>query len=183
MSDNTEALKPCPFCGCAAKMISGGPGNYFVQCTSCRAGTDDVHRDHAVELWNTRAALSVEGKQPVAVKALEWKNLDNGTAWASSIFGLTYQAAQDGWRHRNGVYTPATGLEAAKAAAQADFDWRVRSCLAAPPSLEALKAEARREALEKAAKVAKLAAEEGANPWLIEQNILSLIPSEKEPKP
>lgn len=47
---------PCPFCGSDARLIEGGPGNAYVQCTGCKASTDDRSRERAVELWNRRDA-------------------------------------------------------------------------------------------------------------------------------
>lgn len=58
---NEKALKPCPFCGWRAEVVSGGPGNHFIQCRGCRATSDDLHMDTAIAAWNRRAALT-EGK-------------------------------------------------------------------------------------------------------------------------
>lgn len=49
-------LEPCPFCGSrCVTLLNGGPGNYFVRCDDCSASSNDVQKDHAVQLWNTRS--------------------------------------------------------------------------------------------------------------------------------
>lgn len=48
-------LLGCPFCGGNPTLINGGPGNCYVRCTKCKASSNDVSRDRATELWNTRA--------------------------------------------------------------------------------------------------------------------------------
>lgn len=58
-------LAPCPFCGGEAELRNGGPGNWYVHCNGCQCNTNDVQRERAIELWNTRA-LSAE----CGVKAL-----------------------------------------------------------------------------------------------------------------
>lgn len=47
-------LKPCPFCGGAALLMHGGPGNNFVGCTQCKATTDDGSKERAIAAWNRR---------------------------------------------------------------------------------------------------------------------------------
>lgn len=62
----TEELKPCPFCGGAAKMNGNGIGDFYVQCTGCLARSDDRHceeRSHAVERWNRRAPATPQTDQ------------------------------------------------------------------------------------------------------------------------
>lgn len=48
-------LLGCPFCGGNPTLINGGPGNCYVRCTKCKSSSNDVSRDRATELWNTRA--------------------------------------------------------------------------------------------------------------------------------
>ena len=48
-------------------MLNGGPGNWFIQCTNCKCTTNDVQRDRAVELWNTRATLQPDGERREAI--------------------------------------------------------------------------------------------------------------------
>lgn len=51
-------LLPCPFCGWEAEVVSGGPGNHFIQCKGCRATSDDRHLDRAIAAWNRREAAT-----------------------------------------------------------------------------------------------------------------------------
>ena len=67
----SEELKSCPFCNGAAALISGGAGNYFVQCSGCRASTDDTSRERAIAAWNRRALLSFPRVEDVRREALE----------------------------------------------------------------------------------------------------------------
>lgn len=68
----------------------------------------------------------------LTVTPLEWRMLDNGTAWSKmTAVGLMYQATDHGWMHRNGNLNATTGIEAAKEAAQADFNARIRAAITA----------------------------------------------------
>ncbi len=64
-------LLPCPFCGENAKIISGGPGNHFIQCQRCAASTDDGSQERAVECWNRRADLCASGQVQALVDRLQ----------------------------------------------------------------------------------------------------------------
>lgn len=65
------------------------------------------------------------------VRGLVWRAYDNGSCWASDPTGFAaYQALSDGWRHRNGgLIDVAGGIQAAKAAAQADYEQRITAAL------------------------------------------------------
>ena len=66
------------------------------------------------------------------VTSLEWRMLDNGTAWSQMTpVGLMYHATDHGWMHRNGNLNATNGIEAAKEAAQADFNARIRAAITA----------------------------------------------------
>lgn len=94
----------------------------------CGSMGNIYHPDEAI-LREAASRLQAPAVAGVEVKPLEWSHYDNGTAWAVSTCGLAYQTAQDGWRHHNGTYNAADGIEAAKAAAQADYERRIRSSL------------------------------------------------------
>jgi hypothetical protein len=68
------------------------------------------------------------------VKALEWRERGDGTEFAVTDFGLLYVASDLGWGTRNYPdKNPVTGgISAAKAAAQADYEARIRSALTHP---------------------------------------------------
>ena len=67
----------------------------------------------------------------VAVKALEWNDNNIGVSYADTPFGR-YRATNSGWWFGADHLTYAPSKEAAKSAAQADYDRRIRSALAAP---------------------------------------------------
>ena len=70
----------------------------------------------------------------VAVNALEWKDArGDGSFVASTMFGLLYIASERAWGFRNypDLYPVEGGIEKAKAAAQADYETRIRSALSA----------------------------------------------------
>lgn len=51
-----EELKPCPFCGCEAKIIQF-LGSYTIHCSKCGGMTDPYRsrtREKAIEAWNRR---------------------------------------------------------------------------------------------------------------------------------
>lgn len=51
-----DGLKPCPFCGCEAKIYGNGYGMRFVECQVCGAASSmDFKSEGAVSLWNRRA--------------------------------------------------------------------------------------------------------------------------------
>ncbi|WLR98755.1 hypothetical protein [Shinella sumterensis] len=67
----------------------------------------------------------------VEVKQLEWQPDEHGDATAQSILGTYFADANGCWSLRGGhPLTAAGALEGAKAAAQADFEQRIRSTLA-----------------------------------------------------
>lgn len=61
MTDKSEELKPCPFCGSGA-MLWASQNNgrkYYVECGDCRNRTYlESTRAKAIAAWNTR----IEGK-------------------------------------------------------------------------------------------------------------------------
>ncbi len=54
-------LKPCPFCGGKASLVTAHNKNltwirYFVKCQRCLTTTDNYEKpEHAAEAWNRRA--------------------------------------------------------------------------------------------------------------------------------
>lgn len=67
----------------------------------------------------------------VKVKPLDWQHEEHGDATAQSIVGTYFADANGCWSLGGGRPLTTTGaLEAAKAAAQADYEQRIRSALA-----------------------------------------------------
>lgn len=61
-TNGSVILKPCPFCGCAPRLLSYG-GSHSVVCSACGAETEiDLPLPEAIARWNRRAnsELSLE---------------------------------------------------------------------------------------------------------------------------
>ena len=171
MTAMNNDLLPCPFCGAKARML-GGPEaqeTYSVWCESegrrhhvC--GTMDA--DETAAIWNTRAIPAAQ----VAVKPLEWDR-----DWQTSFTMRSMKKVDDGCEVHFIDYVSGKGLykiristvakpgyirvtydgsefpslEAAKAAAQADYEARIRSALTVTPAQDvAGLVEARRKHIE-----------------------------------
>lgn len=122
-------LKPCPFCGSENVSAEGRSASMrgVPFCHNC--GADGPQNEvYAKGDWNTRAEPTV--------KPLVWEEFDAWTAWADSPVGryswdgekitLSTQSSYVGDGAGNWLITT---FEAAKSAAQADFDRRVKECL------------------------------------------------------
>lgn len=156
-------LDACPHCGQAGFVRvkrwpwekEGEPGLVWGYHVICDASGIDAHprgcgassgwgetQGEAIAAWNRRAA-----PQPaqVAVKPLEWKLawLGEDGVYARTPFGRTYFAYSDGrWEDANTIShqaAPAT-MDAAKAAAQADFASCIAPVLAPSPADGAVEA-------------------------------------------
>jgi len=67
MNEQTEKLKPCPFCG---EVDDLHPGMHFVRCGNCgaTAGSDCKGESRNIKYWNTRAAID-SAPSPDAIAA------------------------------------------------------------------------------------------------------------------
>ena len=70
MGWTVDNLKPCPFCGGAAKLIDQEPyGNPFVMCDNdeceVHCHVDGKTQDEAAALWNRRAPQSPEVERTI----------------------------------------------------------------------------------------------------------------------
>ncbi|MGP9790717.1 hypothetical protein [Roseinatronobacter sp. NSM] len=145
MSEEVE-MKPCPFCGGeiddmgkadhpAYFATTQNPTRYAVNCSRCLTmGPFAPSTNGAILAWNARAAPKV--------KALEWKDFEGMGAKAGAYYQANYMITL--WRGRGqfevsfsypGHGTGYDGerfhdsLEAAKAAAQADYEARILAAL------------------------------------------------------
>lgn len=120
----------CPFCG-SRGIDRNSSGHKECYCTNCGASGPKVKVD-----WNTRAALTAaEGVKP-RVKPLEWDGMD---ARAFDLFWSVREskstppfwiARAPGGQLENGFGgLKFNTIEAAKAAAQADYEARILSAL------------------------------------------------------
>ena len=127
-----DKLKPCPFCGSNAKLM-GGPmvhETYSVWCTGVGRHHMDYgfDKDTAIAAWNTRAAPKV--------KPLVW----TAKGYAQTPFGK-YLVVREDWSGEEdfwficfagkpyGKCGEHGSEEAAKAAAQADYERRILDAL------------------------------------------------------
>ena len=141
----THELKPCPFCGGNARLMRGSPGCVYVKCDGCQATSDDRFEAVAIAAWNRRA-LSAAKSEPLAVKALEWRHYPDAfpPMWVSQNapfgnYSIEEAAGSDCPSYdvlnpTMGVMVNCEGLPEAKAAAQADYESRIRSALASEPA-------------------------------------------------
>lgn len=150
MTDSTDnALKPCPFCGGVGHMAKDPDMNwgdfYSIKCGACRAKSPEFHASETCpvffaqvrDAWNRRADLAPDPMGAVKVKPLEWDGA--GDRLSASAFGLSLAYRITGkpgdWTlMKTGAtsYIHEEGFEAqkaAKAAAQADYETRIRSAL------------------------------------------------------
>lgn len=89
-------------------------------------------RTNCPETWAEVQAARAEASAAVKVKALEWRHFDNGNGYVNTPAGLSYAIYANGdWCLRNGPMLETVGgtLDSAKAAAQADYERRIRSAL------------------------------------------------------
>lgn len=93
---------------------------------------DDIGDVATALLWFCRKRTS---PLQAVVEPLSWITMDSGEAWSRSVpVGLQYHATPEGWRHRNGGLNVVKGVEAAKVAAQADYEARILSALMPSPA-------------------------------------------------
>lgn len=81
MSNEHEALKPCPFCGAPAKCCSIGDddpsnaGGDVIVCTRCQASShvEFGRKENLVSRWNTRVSTPEVERNAVPDEARGWK--------------------------------------------------------------------------------------------------------------
>lgn len=135
-------LKPCPFCGGKAvqrkSYDNDGFGAYFsYACKECGASSGERYATETCgiffeslrDAWNTRSDLAVE------VKPLEWDiNRSTEQVGATGLFGEVYVTRFGGkWFHNGECFDD--DIDAAKAAAQADYNARILSALTTRPDV------------------------------------------------
>lgn len=132
-----DELKPCPFCGGKPFIQPNGRLGYKYWEVVCDSECDFTGpardtEEEAAAAWNRRssAALSIEQTQPVQVKALEWRR--EAPYHVARVFGGLYAVeAWDGGVTLSGIpgRRDFKDIEAAKAAAQQDYETRILSAL------------------------------------------------------
>jgi Lar family restriction alleviation protein len=156
----TMALAPCPFCGGEAVDVDTSEiccpieYNAHARCSDCDAqgpaeyrwDTPNEAKAEAIAAWNRRADTR---PAPVSVKPLEWEDVGYGwakTSWGGytitdrfdpfwdEAFGWEHSSRGDGDRSEE-VFE---SVDAAKAAAQADYEARILPAIQPDPSVEGL---------------------------------------------
>ena len=139
--DERAVLKPCPFCGRGAKTVPRRNWGYRVECQYCDLAMPCYRPDFnfAIADWNTRT--------PPQVKPLVWSDECRKNSfpdrWQAEMpcgagdYTVAGSTRKNEWRwYRNGRYVVGfydqepTTIEAAKAAAQADYTRRILDALA-----------------------------------------------------
>lgn len=142
--DKAEALAPCPFCGEVPEIKERGENIALFVCASppCKGssmfmGFVREDREKAIAAWNRRAALPpakqddlASGKAvTVRVKPLVWR--DEFMRWSGNSFTSTAVGAGHTYIIAASLYDPEADnvIAAKKAAAQADYEARIRAAL------------------------------------------------------
>ena len=133
-------MKPCPFCGETDTVILNGPVEddwCAVVCNKCSArGPINYTDHHAITAWNRRADFAAVQPAQVRVKPLVWKGdsirvTANGMGKYYSCMRMFHGQKGSGWECDEGDWHPT--IEAAKAAAQADYEARILAALEPQP--------------------------------------------------
>lgn len=113
MIDDSERLKPCPFCGGAATFDHDDDGWNWIECTACGASTNarvsamDDCKPLLLEQWNKRLPQTQQAG-PVRLTDEEIKSvlgLSSASGLAARIARLTENAVLE----RNGLKPQAKG--------------------------------------------------------------------------
>lgn len=153
-TDKAPELLPCPFCGSVeARSASDGWGNTYYKCLECKArGPSRFMKEPDPVAWNTRADLAPDPLGAVKVKPLVWdchpdashdpKCNEHYGGGQENLVGVNEyniyphpcaigMFVLDVMGNRCEEDFPS--VEAAKAAAQADYEARIRSALEPDP--------------------------------------------------
>jgi hypothetical protein len=113
-------LLPCPFCGWEAEVVSGGPGNHFIQCKGCRATSDDRHLDSAIAAWNRReAATALSEAENERLREALTPSGDTKTAYMGEFSFNIEDYDEDGMEWARVVTVPWTTIKEIMAAIRA----------------------------------------------------------------
>ena len=137
--DKAEALFPCPFCGGDDLYFPHGTDPAMIECSGCgaRSGVPDERTEAAaIAAWNRRAALPARG---VGVRPLVWEQAAMFVVKARALDAIyRIWTAQDGitrWQSSDmGEWLEAPSPDAAKAAAQADYEASILAVLEPAPT-------------------------------------------------
>jgi hypothetical protein len=157
-------LKPCPFCGGPAHSTPSVKSANFAAVIMCTendcASVFGADLEIATKTWNRRAiTAALSGKQAVEVKALEWGRNGWVEAFANvNALGLWYSISPERPVRGDGeppfacyaIHGAPTSISSvretlgleflsvdeAKAAAQSDYEQRIRSALVDVPAVE-----------------------------------------------
>ena len=122
----TDKLKPCPFCGGEHLTYRAAHIGDSYYCEGCGSYGPLSNPDNIKEAYNTRPTV-----RPV-VKKLEFVFYGANMLKVKTPFG-TYILGDRSWWFEDENSHQARDIEAAKAAAQADHERRILSCLEGTP--------------------------------------------------
>lgn len=140
MIDTSTGLLPCPFCGDpdpytdeeSCRIFGKRTGHSFaVACSNCEVSAPGERTmKEAIAAWNRRAIPAAQ----VTVKPLEWFEGDEPDEWKSGPYDVWCELGKYQVYYWSIVMgEPHETAKAAKAAAQADYEARIRSALTVTP--------------------------------------------------
>lgn len=135
--DNADAIEAALSAAEPVGEIAGQQGRYWMRAEGRWSNWFDITFNTWLPEQGVREVRNTYAAPPapsVVVKALEWKDVrGDGSFAASTVFGLLYIASGKAWGFRNypDQYPVEGGVAEAKAAAQADYEARIRSALTA----------------------------------------------------
>ena len=115
MIDDSERLKPCPFCGKAATFNHNDDGWNWIECTACGASTNarvsvmDDCKPLLLEQWNKRLPQT---QQAGPARLTDNDVVDLFQAW-NTTYGTSHadliRAVETAVLERNGLNPPTSG--------------------------------------------------------------------------
>ena len=134
-----DILLPCPFCGGPATLKGHGTAPECWVACPCGASSATGGKARVIATWNRRDALKEVVVKPLAwsTKCHDLEEHDPAKTYATGLGGRYCVDTSGGdvllWDAADGFsWTQHLSVKDAKAAAQADYDVRVRAVLAIP---------------------------------------------------
>ena len=127
-------LKPCPFCGGDVLNVTKDSFYHILQCDQCGVEKAHTRKHKLIKGWNRRADLARPKVKPLEWVTLPWSTDSVFYCFAESSFGDFGYGLDNGGNAYYAVpdqegFIEAENPEAAKAAAQEDYERRILAAL------------------------------------------------------